>query len=391
MSERKFPNWLDAYDEFVESDEPPTLYKKWSGISAIASVLQRKCWLRWIRHAETFANMYIVLVGPSGIGKSQAMGPTYNFLRALNIETAAQSTTRQALIQNLTEATASSINADGEVMSHCSLTIYSKELSVFLGFKDMELIAALTDWYDCEDPWTYRTRGRGKEQIDGIWVNLLGATTPNLLHTSLPEDAIGGGLTSRIVFVYADKKSNDIPIPFLTDVDEGMYADLLSDLEIIHMMEGQFKVSEGFITAWIPWYASHLGKIVLPDEKFSGYASRKKAHVLKLSMIQCAARTSDMVITEHDLARAIADLDKVEENMDRVYLGYGRTDLADMMPALMFRIEKYKRISRGELLKTYMADIRPPEMDELLGMLKDIGYIKVEHFEGQLWVEYIGD
>ena len=67
------------------------------------------------------------------------------------------------------------------------------------------------------DQWKYQTKGAGtSDYIDNVWVNILGGTTPGLLQSTIPVDAIGSGLTSRMVFVYADKKGKVIPTPFTT-------------------------------------------------------------------------------------------------------------------------------------------------------------------------------
>ena len=42
QKERKLPDWLDGFMALTENSEPPVLYRKWVGISAIASALQRK-------------------------------------------------------------------------------------------------------------------------------------------------------------------------------------------------------------------------------------------------------------------------------------------------------------------------------------------------------------
>ena len=64
------------------------------------------------------------------------------------------------------------------------------------------MLVFLTDLFDCRElPWKYRTKGRGDNTIENLYLNLLAATTPDSLASSLPALAIGGGLTSRILFI----------------------------------------------------------------------------------------------------------------------------------------------------------------------------------------------
>jgi hypothetical protein len=158
--------------------------------------------------------MYIVLVAPSGKArKGTAMSPGLEILEDLNIHLAAESITREALIRELRTATTTVTNDDGTIEFHSSLTIYSPELVVFLGHNNPQLLSDLTDWYDCRRKWTYRTKTQGTDEIHGVWVNLIGATTPELLQSALPLDAIGGGLTSRMVFVFEETKGKIVPAP----------------------------------------------------------------------------------------------------------------------------------------------------------------------------------
>ena len=91
-------------------------------------------------------------------------------------------------------------------MNHCSMTIFSKELTVFIGYKNSQFLADLTDLYDCADIWAYRTKNSGEYEVTGAWLNLLAATTPEQIQAALPAEAIGGGFASRVLFIYADKR-----------------------------------------------------------------------------------------------------------------------------------------------------------------------------------------
>jgi len=102
--------------------------------------------------------MYVVLVGPSGrCRKGTAMNQGMWFMREMGIKMAAESITREALIRELKEAN-KEMSVDvttGELNMHASITIYSQELTVFLGYNNLALMSDLTDWYDCRNEWTY--------------------------------------------------------------------------------------------------------------------------------------------------------------------------------------------------------------------------------------------
>ena len=213
MVKRQLDDWLDAYLEFTDNTEPPTQFHRWTALSLIASVLQRKCHLEW-GSLTFYPNMYVVLVAPSGKArKGTAMGVGLQMLEELGVKLAAESITREALVRELANVSDKIIYPDNErVEFHSSLTIFSPELTVFLGHNNFQLMSDLTDWYDCRQKWIYRTKNMGTDEIVGVWVNLIGATTPSLIQTALPMDAIGGGLTSRIIFVCEQNKKRIVPV-----------------------------------------------------------------------------------------------------------------------------------------------------------------------------------
>jgi len=249
---RHLDNWIDGYVKYLENTESPDIFKKWVAISTISAVLKRKCCLEWHTHGDTYPNMYIVLVGPAAIGKGISMGPALDLLNALGIKISAQSVTRQALIEDMLECTETR-QVGTEMIQETSITIFSEEFSVFLGHQQVELVSNLTNWFDCPRTWTYKTKARGEEKLHGLYVNIIGATTPGILQKSLTEDALSGGFTSRVVLVYSDKKSKIVPIPAITKNEKDLYNKLLLDLQRISELQGHFRVTDEFIERWVDW------------------------------------------------------------------------------------------------------------------------------------------
>ena len=217
-SNRSLPNWIEAFMQYTENTEPPTLFRKWTAIACIASAMQRKCFINWGTALTFYPNLYIVLVGPSATGKGTAMNPGLDILKELPfIRLSAQATSYQALIRHLKETNLPDIDEKtGNQLYHSSLTIFSKEFTVFLGYHNQELMSALCDWYDCDSQWVYETIARKREKIEGVWVNLLAGTTPDSIQSALPIESIGGGLTSRIIFVFEEKKAKLITVPIMS-------------------------------------------------------------------------------------------------------------------------------------------------------------------------------
>ena len=353
---RRLDNWIEGYLKLYERSEPPILYKKWVAFSVISAVLQRKCYINW-GTLTFYPNLYVVLVGPSGkCRKGTAMDQGSWFLRKMGVKLAAEATTREALIRDLAESTNEDI-ADGRRIIHASLTVYSQELTVFLGYNNQQLMSDITDWYDCRDPWIYRTKGKGTDEIVGVWVNLVGATTPRLIKAALPQDAVGGGLSSRMIFIYETEKSRLEPFPFMEENDEILQDDLVHDLAEISLLNGRFVIEESFIDLWGDWYIEQDKNPAFSNPNLEGYVQRRPNHVMKLCILISAATREDKIITRETLEDAIALLERTEIRMGETFSGFGSSTQGDLITTLMSFIASKGKTTEKEILKVFYADI----------------------------------
>ena len=376
---RELDDWVDSFVNWTDNSESPMMYRLWTGISVVASALRRKCSLSW-GSLTFYPNMYIVLVGPSGCRKGTAMGPGEKLLKWIpEVKLAATSTTRQALIRRLQKSTDTITLEDGKQSFHSSLTIFSEEFTVFLGYQNNELMADLCDWFDCKEHWIYETKNMGTDEIIGVWVNIIGATTPTLVRSSLPMDSIGGGLTSRMIFVCEEKKEKTVIFP---NFDDNLQTALGQDLERISMMKGRFKVTQPFLKLWTKWYTeiSHNPN-PFGDPRFEGYADRRPTHVMKLALILSASRGNNinMVVTDGDLERAIAILTRTEVKMPMVFGGVGRSELAPLMEQVIGFIRNKRELTRAELMQRFYYDADSATMQRVLDTLIEMDYIQSVH------------
>jgi len=281
--------------------------------------------------------MYIVLVGPPGSRKGTAMKPAKRIMMQKAIKLSANATTKEALIRALRVSSESTSDAlTGKTIGHASLTVYSEELTVFLGYNNLELMGYMNNWYDCEDPWEYDTKDVTlRDYIDAVWVNLLGAATPSILRLALPNEAVGAGLTSRIIFVHADGIGKTVPITYITEEAQKTREDLFADLERIYMLSGKFTYTKDFINRYIDWRVKQDANPPFSDPSLLGYNARRSAHVLKLCMIVSASESDDMVITDKVFNRSLSTLERVEVDMPRVFSEYGESRDVRVMNRVM--------------------------------------------------------
>ena len=391
---RLHEDWFDGYMEFVEDTEPPVLFKKWSALSTIAGALQRKCFMVW--EDLIYPNIYVAICGPSGNRKSTAISNVRKFLRQLEVPLASDSVSREGLIKIFTDSEGT-IEDCPELLEkkHSSVTVISSELAVFLGVNQPQFLSALTDWYDCQSPWTYSTRSRGDESIKGIWLNLIGGITPMMVNECLPRTAVGGGLTSRMIFVYGEGRSKLVSRPtYTTDALESAEK-LVMDLHEIHGWQGQFNFTQEYEDRYADWYVeSYKNPPAHLKTNFTAYLERRPMHVRKLSMLFNASRDGEMLLDVEDFERALDLMVETELDMPKVFGMYGQLDQAEVLHRIIEIVTKEKEISLGKLFGEVYMDVTKDTLMELLHSLSSIDPPVLKLFndeKGKIHIRYVGE
>ncbi|MBU2052485.1 DUF3987 domain-containing protein [Patescibacteria group bacterium] len=392
MTKRQVPDWISGYLKYTDNSEPPVIYRKWVAISAIASMLQRRCSIT-IGLNTWYPNFYIVLVGDSGVKKSTSMDPAQKLLVATGIELAAESITREGLIHRLRQCGSNPIidPVTKTMTMHSSLTVHSSEFIVFLGFQDRQMLGILCDLYSCRSTWRHETKTiELRDDITNVWLNIIGATTPTLLKSNLPPESFGGGLTSRVIFVYATKKdSKFIPISFLSDEEIELQGKLLDDLGNMLLISGEFRMTDEFIERYAEWSAFDHDNPPFEDPRFSGYNSHRREFILKLSMVISVSTNNSMILTLTDINRAIDTLTEVEEKMPLTFSGVGKSDIAPQMSLVMTTIATKGTVTFGELLRLYYNDVDEWTMKRILVTLIRMEFCKQTVSGKEIIIDYI--
>ncbi len=383
-TKRNLSDWLDGFLTYTKDVETSNIFRKWVGISCLSSALQRKVCVNWGVSLTFYPNFYIILVGKSAAGKGSAMRPGLDIIKQVpGIQLAPQATSLQALIKDLKDNNLSDINEDGSMYFHSSMTVFSEEFTVFLGYKNNELISTLCNWYDCEETWEYHTIKRDKEKVQGVWVTLLGGTTPDLIRTSLPPDSIGGGLTSRIIFVYAEGADTISIFPTETPQLRELRELLIKDLETISLLSGEYSWTQGFMDLWADWRNNDKQNPPFYDIKFDGYCGRRKVHLMKLAMVMSVSRgtiaNEDLLLTKDDLERAIQFLEEVEGKMSLTFAGMGKSDIADLMyrANTFFAMSKTEEILYRDFARHFESDADKVTLDRLIDTLEAVGTVQL--------------
>jgi hypothetical protein len=354
---RNYEDWLAAYVEYASFSEAPKRMHFWSGVSAIAGALRRRVYIEQA-YFRWHANFYIVLVAPPGVvSKSTTATIAMSLLKQVSsARFGPDIVTWPALVKSFAEANESfeSPLGSGDWIAQCALTLESSEFGNLVNPSDREMIDILVNlWDGKQGAFSKVTKGNGIDVIENPWINLIACTTPAWIAGNFPEYVIGGGFTSRCLFVYADTKDKYIAYP-----EEHIPADfystqerLVSDLEhIATTMVGRYVLTPEAKEWGRAWYKHHWEHKPdeLDDDRFSGYLSRKQTHVHKTAMILSAARHDNLVIEKDDLFNAALMVTDLEKDMQKVFARIGRT-------VQSVQAERFVRFIQRNVLVSYAA------------------------------------
>jgi hypothetical protein len=300
--------------------EAPEIFRKWAGIGILASVLERKVWNR-TNKGVLYPNLYVVLVGPPGTGKSLLVSFSEKMLRALNdIHVAPSSVTSASLIDTLQMSIRKILHPT--YFQYNSLQVIVSEFQNFLVSYESQFMGILTKLYDCE---LYEERRRtGKVQhirIDNTQLGILAGTTPSFLSQLLPEGAWDQGFTSRTIFIFADTPTEIGEI--FGEEDDFEYnqqalEDHIADLKGVLHLVGQIRWTDVAKVAAQKW--ADNGCLPVPEHgRLTHYNTRRLTQVLKLSLIASVARNNDMLVEPQDFDTGLAWLLEAESHMPDIF------------------------------------------------------------------------
>lgn len=376
---RKVGNFLRAYLEYTKESESPDTYHIWTALSAVASVTRRKVWVDQGLYI-LYPNLYVALVGPPArTAKSTAIRLGRRLIQGIpGVTIGPDSCSREELIREM---------AGSKLDDQCAMTIHSSEFSSIIDVSGIMMIQFLTDIYDCDfrDPkgWRYSTKTQGKDEVRNPYLNMLVGTTPSYIADALPNNVIGHGFTSRMIFVHEEVERLINPRPGAEDTE--MAQELISDLRHISFLSGAFRWTEDGMKTYDDFYRG-LYKTIPADYRMEGYHWRKKIHVLKVAMLLSLAESDALTLTERDITAAIQMLASIEPNMARTFSAVGKYEYASDLERIGSQINATAGgIPISEVFQRNYFIGGHDEIRRILASLHQMGAISLQVKGGKEW------
>lgn len=388
MPSRKFKDWIAAYQEYSSQSEAPDKFHFWTGVSVLAGALRRRVWIDQ-GYFQWTPNFYIVFVAPPGIvSKSTTANIGMRLLKELpDIKFGPDAVTWQALTQSLAASTEEILMDDGSFHAMSCITIVSSEFGTFLNPSDREMVDVMVSLWDGQlGTWEKATKTQGSDVIVNPWINLIACTTPSWIAGNFPDYMIGGGFTSRCVFVYAEEKRKLVAYPGrqLPGNFKTLAQNLIHDLEIISTLKGEYKLTPEAEAWGTKWYQEHYDRRSTHElgtsSQYGGYYARKQTHMHKLAIILAASKRDDIFITAEDLSEADKLLTDIERDMPKVFALIGKNDEARVAEAIYTIINRESVIHRKHLIATTIGTYGADSVEAAIRGLLSAGMVQqVQH------------
>jgi len=384
-NEREIPDWLSEFTRNSAWGEAPQHMYFWVGVATIAATLRRRVWLD-MGTFDWYPNLYTLLVAPPGvIAKSTTadLGFTRILKKVPGINFGPATLTWQAIYDAFVEVGVEfEVQGEPEMHTEFALAILSSEFGITLNPKDTEMIDQLVHIWDGRE-MRKRTRKDGDLTIATPCLNLIACTTPSWISENVPKYLIGGGLTSRMLFVYADSKVQYIAYPgdaIPKDYKE-RNARLIRDLERISNLTGKFTLTPDAKAWGTEWY-EHFHKVEskqIDATILGGYIARKQTLVHKVAMCLSVSLSDNLVISREILERAVKLITHLEAEMPLVYSKIGQTSEAAAGETIIEFLKRYNGTVPFALLYRYMHKSFPnvEEFETILRGMIEAGYITI--------------
>jgi hypothetical protein len=391
---RNFPNWIKGYMEYTRDSESPSSFHFWTAVSTLAGALRRRVWLDMRKFAWT-PNFYIILVAPPGItAKTTSIGMGYGLLSKVDgINFGPKSLTWQALVDTLRDASEgvmyTDVNGQDTIIPQSAISVFVGELGTFMSMEDDKFISFLIEMWEGQlSSFTHKTRGSGATTIINPWLNIIGCTTPTWITTNFSESMVGGGLVSRCVFIFGEKKRTLIPYPDEVIPAREYYeleTKLVEDLREIARISGPYLLSNQARDWGRRWYKNHwtARPAHMASERYGGYIARKQTHIHKLGIVLAAAKRDQLIIEEEDLTEAETHISSIEPDMIRVFESIGVASEATYIQEIVTQVRHRGWMTSDELWKICMQTMPQRYFEEALKGAVRGGLLTIQTKDGR--------
>ena len=330
---------------------------------------------------KLYPNIYVMLVGPSGIKKGLPIRVAEKLVTELKVtKVISGRSSVQAIIEHLGMQT---MNTDGSLQKTASAFIVSGEFSQSI-LDDQQAFTILTDLYDSQwkDEYTNLLKA-GKSILKEVYLTMLSASNQVHLHSVIGQRDIQGGFIARTLFVNeVTRNKKNALVRQQAKID---YESLTEHLKAINLLSGEFHYTNPAADFYEDWY-----NIYEPDEDDNtGTNNRLPDTVLKVAMLISLSRGFDMLINIEDLQQAIeVCMDCAQSTREITEHAPSQTTNESSKNAILIMETIVKtpefRMARTDLIKKLWRKMNSYDISRAVESLAEAKALEEKRVDGQL-------
>lgn len=362
------------------TSEVPKDFDIWAMLSVIAAAVGDRVYYKKFADDKLMPNMYTVLVGPSAIGKEQAIRRAAKYVYDIPIVNYYRGkVTAPHIIDYM--ARPQKFNAGTAAVVNTKLFLVTPELAMSIGKNDKanDFVKFMTDIYGGSDgPWREGTRSNGKRLIHAPTMNWLAGTTKPWFFEAVSREAFLSGFFARTAYVEADYDLNlRVVDPTYPEDKDEVKAHIQERMEALTQLEGEFRLDDDARMIRDSWYRNRPAP---DDEVLIASWKREDDFVLKIAMLLSLSDGKDgLMIRGRHITNAQRLSRDINKKLPYVVQSAMMPDKARGLELVMRVMEQNQRVQRLVLMRIVGArGILGRELDDIMGTLIQQGRVKVE-------------
>jgi len=360
-------NFIKSYMAYAaEFTDSPKMFHYRIALYVLSTVMNTRY---WIRHGNinVYPNLWMILLAPSGVGKSFAMGIGKSIVNSVD--------------QNLILPNEYSREKFVEIMAKNSVgNFFISEFSGFMEFnrKDYNrgIMQMLTELFDCPPVYT-RQLQKGDKTIINPFLGILACSTVEWFIASVRSGDSTGGFLPR--FLLTSIGDSDKVRAFMPEDNQSIKNQLVDQLAKIASQDGgKMTLSAEALKFYEDWHDEFHEKRKTKSETLRGFYTRLKDYTLKFSMILNINTGSGLVITKDSMHRACSlSKDFIDQAEDIIENEISSSKSDAEIKSVRKIVKREKEIARQDLVKK--SKMKSKDLDVIIKTLIESAEIVTEN------------
>lgn len=386
-------NFLQAYHIYSSGNEAPAYFHDWAAFAVLSACTGPNLWLDMGIIGNIQPNLYIMYVTPPGIAKSTAKDIAKRLLCEIStqknpIPLAPESCSKEAFIKHMADEKSPcrmSYEFQTKHRKYTKCIILADEFInlVQVGGDPLGWIQLLTQIYNPQPSFEGSTISRGTVDLPYPYITLLGCMTPDLTKALINDNALSGGFSRRVVYLYANRTGEPVPIPKKTEAQTEAENFLINRGRQIQSLSGVFRFTDSALKCYESWYyQNHAAKQSASSAAVANFLQSKAQQILKVAMLARLSYSDELLIDVDDFNLAEALVTTSQQHIDTIFAGVGRNPhaatIAGIQQFIKFRCETEPHyLTKKAVYKEFIRHAPTPEIDKLIDQMAAVEQIKL--------------